>query len=638
MKRIFALCLLCAVLFGILCACTPATPPDGPGEGTTTTGNGGTTGTTDPDNPPTPGTKQISLNGNFTVVGSAASRLTAALAAAGIDTLGTDKTYTVYAISDGDTATEAGSAGAALLAAREENYGDFAVFFEGTSLTVYARNEKTFTDAISYLSQFFKEGALIVPEKLSHVQQKTLPNILLGDKPITDYTVVAREKSLAGVAENFARDLGAVCGKVPKISDSQARRAINLVVEDAKSEAGFSEVYEVKVTGNALTLTAKTKASLSYALSDFIASLNGDKTFTAEDNGTRTFRMIHKDATDTGLFKYCGMWQATDKTASTTMVSYWNAAYVEITFTGNAITPEFSRETTFKIKMDDAADYSGNYKVNGKITFFAEGSGTHTLRIYAKNRDAHMYFAGVSAEENVILSRTPNKKHYIQFVGDSISDAGNSFSHRVGDVLGWDFSVTALSGIALETNKGYWKNNNPKTFGDMGVNIGMEDAFFRLGIPQDSMSEEERAYYVKNYYDSEELCYNFESGNKPDIVFIFLGTNDELGQTSDATRFANAYVDFVRNILDVYGKDTQICVLQALSNSSAQPNEESPRYKCVRAAVSKLEELFAENIFFIDRDEILTWNVEIGSDYTHPTSNGYDTLTEKIAALLKESY
>ena len=87
--------------------------------------------------------------------------------------------------------------------------------------------------------------------------------------------------------------------------------------------------------------------------------------------------MKHVDATDVALFKYCGTWQATDPGSPTTMVSYWNAAYVEIDFTGNAITLEFSKETSFKVKMDDASYVP--YTADGKITLFAEGEGKHTL-------------------------------------------------------------------------------------------------------------------------------------------------------------------------------------------------------------------------------------------------------------------
>lgn len=350
-------------------------------------------------------------------------------------------------------------------------------------------------------------------------------------------------------------------------------------------------------------------------------------------------------ASDTHIFKYCGMWQATDVESPDTMVSYWNDAYVEINFTGNSITPVFSRESSFKIKMDKAEEYSAVYNVKGEITLIAEGEGDHTLRIYGNNRNAHIHFAGVIIPEDEKVSRTPDRPHYIHFIGDSISDNPVSFSHRAGDILGWDFTVTALSGIALERNYGYW---NIGYGGDaaslikqnFGVNnIGMEDAFFKLGIPMQKpeISKEEFDYYTSRYY-TDELDYNFNTGYTPDIVFIFLGTNDELTSDSDADRFTKAYLSFVERILEIYGNDTKVCILQALSHSSLPNDENHPRYTVIRTAARAIKQKYPQNITFIDRDIVKGWNVEISSDTTHPSENGYNTLTKCISEFLGELF
>ena len=340
------------------------------------------------------------------------------------------------------------------------------------------------------------------------------------------------------------------------------------------------------------------------------------------------------------------MWEATDTDTPTAMVSYWNVAYVEICFTGNAITPEFSKETTFKIKMDNDLSYSDYYTAKGKVTFYADGDGTHTLRIYTNKRANHLYFAGVSVEESTTLSRAADKPHYIQFVGDSISDTTKSFSHRVGDLLGWDHSVTAISGIALEDDYGNWRNNHGynKTSGDYTAGsmaemivdnfdiatVGMESAFFKLGVPENSMTGAEQELYGNSYYTSK-LDHSFDSGNTPDIVFIFLGTNDELFQASSAKRFTKAYSEFIAKILKTYGKDTQIITMSAISG----PDMIST---CVGETGKALVEQYPDNVTFIDRATVDEWNIEISDDKIHPTDKGYDTLTTQITAFLKKMF
>ena len=67
-------------------------------------------------------------------------------------------------------------------------------------------------------------------------------------------------------------------------------------------------------------------------------------------------------------------------------------------------------------------------------------------------------------------------------------------------------------------------------------------------------------------------------------------------------------------------------------------NIEIPAYEVFRKTAKILIEKYPDNVHFIDRDVISTWNVEISSDLIHPTTAGYDTLTEKLAAYLVELY
>ena len=170
----------------------------------------------------------------------------------------------------------------------------------------------------------------------------------------------------------------------------------------------------------------------------------------------------------------------------------------------------------------------------------------------------------------------------------------------------------------------------------------MESAFFKLGLAENNMTGEERELYANHYYDEEgTLECDFSSGNTPDIVFIFIGTNDPLHyENSDTARFAETYLRFVRRILEVYGRDTQICIMNALTHSvpPERNDEGNGRYTGIREAAVAIAGEFPDNIQFIDREDIISWNVEIGSDNCHPTGAGQTTLTEKISEFLQRVY
>ncbi len=347
-----------------------------------------------------------------------------------------------------------------------------------------------------------------------------------------------------------------------------------------------------------------------------------------------TFEAGLVKASDTATFKYCGTWEP----SGDTMISHWNESYVEVDFYGTSVTPVFSQSSTFLYSID-----GGSYTqatANGEYTITAATAGEHTLRIKTTNRTNNVYFAGVQVESQYAIHRADSKAHYIHFVGDSISDAGSSFSRRVGDVLGWDYATTALSGIALETGYGYWSNNNPNMYAEFGIKIGMEDAFFKYGIPLDSMTGETRERYL-GYYTDPSLDVDYEAmAYKPDIVFIFLGTNDELG-ADDAERFTETYLEFVANIKAAYGDTVEIWAMQALTSSTNPNNPDSPRFDCIQAAADALEAEYGDTFNFIDQATVSSWGVEINyanNDPTHPTGNGYNTLTEKISALLDAYY
>lgn len=329
------------------------------------------------------------------------------------------------------------------------------------------------------------------------------------------------------------------------------------------------------------------------------------------------------------LYKYCGHWQA-DEGNSNTYVSHWNTAYVEVDFTGKHVYIEFSKPSKIKVSIDGGS-FTKYDNANGNMKFEAAFDGKHTIRIQNIGTfQDHVYFAGASVPKGQTLSRTADKEHYIQFIGDSISADGRSHAHNSANLLGWDYSVAAKGAMSLQSGYGYWGNGNPVMLNMLGKSVGMEDAFFKLGHPEDSMSETDKIRY-KNYFNDDTLNFNFQTGNTPDVVFIFLGTNDGLTKSSRREEFVQHYSDFVDKILKAYGNKPQIFIMQALSATHQE------RYTSIDLAGKTIAEKHPTKVTFIDRNTVDSWGVEIGTDGTHPSAAGYATLAEQVSIYLNKN-
>ena len=617
-------------------------------EETTTVGDGVSTQAPD---------GSLSLNGNFRIRGKKTADLTEALAQVGVAVGDKTAASVIYIGDDGNDLSQAAKT---KIRSRENYYNDYAILCNGTDIAIFGGSDAATDAAIAhFVMQYVKDGRIaIMPDTCDYVQVEN-KSVTIGGASLKGFCVVAQDSKYQSLAGSLAASLSGLTGYPVSGNGAKGEKNLTLIAESNMDKGDFAQEYTLTVTEDGMSLTAPSLASLSHALAHFIDSLSTKADFAVGTNEKREFTMTYADAANTELFKYCGMWEATDAANPGTMVSYWTTAYVEINFTGNAITVDFSDESTFRIKMDDAS-YSSPYTANGKMTFFAEGEGMHTLRICNNNdRHKHLYFAGASVAEGATLSRTPDRKLYVQFIGDSITHnmaTKNKLSY-VCDNLGFDFGVSAYAGIALEENFGNWHANNgynksTKTYteGSMAkiiydtygiTNIGMEDAFFKLGIPDEKMQGEERELYAANYFSSDFDC-SYESGNMPDVIFTFLGTNDELFSYSNHARFTENYIKFVEKIIKTYGEDIKIVVMQAISNGSRDPkDEEASYYYCIGAAGRELAKRFPNNVTFLDSDVVLNWNVEINlpnNDTIHPTDSGYATLASSIGKTLEDLF
>ena len=584
------------------------------------------------------------------ISGEYASELKSALKAEKIKTGKTNSDNVIY-VGEADAAI-VNTAKANIT--RPNSYYDYTIITDGKNLAIYATSDYAIELAIDYLIENYTEGGHVaVPDNFAYTSQKTLSDIKIGGNTVDKFTVVSAD-NLQDIASGLAKDLTLKTGYTVAYGTSAEGAKISLVTTGTGSSIGNS--YTVAYSGSTLTLTAANKITLAYAVPGLLAKLEGGLSITDGFSETYTLETKTAAATDTALFKYCGTWQATDAANPTTMVSYWDAAYVEIDFTGNAITLMFSSATTFMVRVD-GGEYTTVSNQTGDYTVYATDGGTHTVRVLYNDKDKSMYFAGVKAGSDVTLSRTPDKKFYVQFIGDSITDATNSFSHNSADLIDWDYSVVACEALSLVRDMGYWRYNNGftneggykdgsmsyhfnKNFGV--TNVGMEDAFFKLGIPNKWQSTDPRFADVAANYYTEKYDFNFRTGNTPDIVFIFLGTNDiSSGSSASAIQtFKNTYVSFVEKIIKLYGDDTKIVIMQSLStsNSANMYDVSHPRFVAIREIASTLTERYPNNVKYLDENTHFSWGVEISSDGTHPSANGYATLSEEVAEWLQKKF
>ena len=609
--------------------------------------------TEEPTEAPTEGETGVHFEDDFMLSGEYADELKSALKVNKVNTGSTSSDTVIYV---GEADADIVSTAKANLT-KPNNYYDFTIVTDGKDLAIYAPSALAIENAIAYLIENFTDGGHIaVPDNFTYTHLETdLTDIKLGGNTLENTTIVA-SPALSDIASGLAEDLTILTGFNLQYAEAAEGAQIALVASGSGSAIGAE--YTVAYSNGALTVTAENKVTLAYAISGLIKLLKSGAEIAEGFSETYTLETKTADATDIELFKYCGTWQATDEANPTTMVSYWDAAYVEVDFTGNAITLTFSSPTTFLYRVD-GGDYVTVSGISGDYTVYANGGGTHTVRVLYNDKGKSMYFAGVKVGGDVALTRTPDKKYYVQFVGDSISDATNSFSHNSADIIDWDYSVIACEALSMVKDMGYWRYNNgcsmdgtnTLTEGSMAwhfqenfgvTSVGMEDAYFKLGIPNKWSTDDPRFADVAANYYTEKYDFKFETGNTPDIVFIFLGTNDiSKGSSNAAIRtFIETYVKFVEKLFELYGEDTQIVVMQSLSTSdqSAMYDTSHPRFVAVREVAKNLEKRYPDNVTFLDENTLFSWGVEISSDGTHPSAAGYETLSKKVAQWLKKEF
>ena len=300
-------------------------------------------------------------------------------------------------------------------------------------------------------------------------------------------------------------------------------------------------------------------------------------------------------------FRYSGVWQDNFEEE---IVSYGAIAFAEIGFTGSEleVIGRFFKNATFII---DGEERESERTENGFK--FSLTDDKHTLKIRTVLR-AHFHLKGINIADDAEVFTTKNKP-YIHFIGDSISFAYPGFTASSAEKLGADYSVVAQGGMSLVDGWG-WYQMHP----DAISRQGMESSYFGLEDGTEAATP---------------TPYKFKFLRIPDIIVIFLGTNDYLDVPDDEYRgnigiFSKHYLAFIKKLRAIY-PNVPIFMLQALSDKYCRARGIQAAYELISSEI--------ENVTLLPSNE---WGVEISSDGTHPSLDGYAFMGEKLAEVLKD--
>ena len=300
-------------------------------------------------------------------------------------------------------------------------------------------------------------------------------------------------------------------------------------------------------------------------------------------------------------FKFSGVWQ---ESGEDEVVSYGTVSFAEIGFEGNELEVIGYTDKNVYFYVDGES-VTPEKTENGYK--FALDSGKHTLKISSRDIQS-FHFKGIFVSDNAELFVTP-KKPYVHFIGDSITCAYPGYASASAMKLGVDFSVVAKGGMSLVDGWGWYKPYNL-----ISNRHGMESVYFGLETMGDTPTL---------------TPYKFEYLRIPDIVVIFLGTNDYLDCQVDEVRgnidiFAKHYLGFVKKIRALY-PDAPILMLQALSD----------KY-CRRRGIDTAFELISKEVDNVALVPSHEWDVELIYDITHPSEQGYAYMGDRMAEVLEK--
>ncbi len=304
-------------------------------------------------------------------------------------------------------------------------------------------------------------------------------------------------------------------------------------------------------------------------------------------------------------FRFTGVWQENDENQ---IVSYKLSAMAEVGFTGNRIDLICTGGGEGIRWFIDGESVTPEKTDSGYR--FDTIPGKHSLKFIVRLGD-RIYINGVEIGDDESLY-LPEERPYVHFIGDSITEAKRSYAFQCVEDLDADYCIIAKGGMAVCDGFGWYSNAGQK-YGDPD-RLGMETMYWKLA----DMG------YIPDLGD-----YNFKYCRTPNIISVFLGTNDYLDKPADEEagnieKFAEHYAAFIERLRAQF-PTAPILILQALSDKYC-------RVRGIYAAFDIIKDK-VDNCYLVESNK---WGIEIAEDGTHPTQAGYDDMGGKLAEYMKK--
>lgn len=308
---------------------------------------------------------------------------------------------------------------------------------------------------------------------------------------------------------------------------------------------------------------------------------------TENSDGSITYENGLVPATDKNI-KYVGRWiKQSDNSYKGNF-----EGYCEVKFTGSEISILTPSSGNAYVQLDGSTPTLVSLARSYKISDLTEGE--HTLRIYAQAQVSFPQIGGFLIDENA-KTLPIDKKPVIEFVGDSITEGYvvgnnsymNSYAHKTGQLLDWDYNTVAFGGITMTPGYG-----NPDT-------MGMLNRYFveREYMPGDTADTQIPAWDTTRFV--------------PDYMVINLGTND---WKTPADEFIAAYTAFIEKIQEAYPEITIFVMTPFNGQFAAQ----------IRTIAAQFKD---KNVILIDS---ASWGIPGGEDNLHPDAASHDAAAQKL--------
>ena len=271
----------------------------------------------------------------------------------------------------------------------------------------------------------------------------------------------------------------------------------------------------------------------------------------------------------------------------------------------------------------------------------------------SKNLMKALYWYGEKAAEyvqNVAALRAALQGKYLSILGDSISTyTGVSNSTATNTTLGGSVEYNGVKGNVTSMDQTYWGqmvakyNMNLLVNNSAGGNRLMDDSGYLITVPA-------------GYKRVEELAANTGSlnGQKPDVIFVHMGTNDyigkkALGEHTDSTytgvvdgegfktptTFTEAYIITLEKIKKLYPEADVFCF-------TLTPSDYNKDFTLLDSYNARIREIVAKyaNVTLVDTTGAINTSnyMSLTYDNTHPNAAGMTAIAKKLEEALGKRY